>query len=96
MKEFNIGTIEEFPIAILDTLGTVTTLDSVALTYSIYPEEGSSPIVDNVSCANNGMIALPLLDLTDYDPGKYKLYLTMSLNGETPILGPVMFMANSL
>lgn len=86
------GTIEYLPIRVADALGLIGTLDSKDLRFDLYSaDDAETDIVLNMSAANLGLVALPLIDTTLLDEGKYAIFLTFENTPEIPRLGPFFF-----
>lgn len=87
------GTIEYVPIKVMDALQNITTLDGTGLTHDLYrADEAETVIYTGRPTANDGMIALPLIDTTifadDTEEGDYNIFLNFTSAPELPRLGP--------
>lgn len=83
------GTIEYVPIQLSEALGRLTSLDSVSLKFDVYKDDDDETSVEtNVSGENEGMLALCLIDTTDWDEGWYNIFLHFDVLPEQPRLGP--------
>jgi hypothetical protein len=86
------GSIEFFPIRVQDALGNLNTLDGSGLTYDLYKDdEAETLVLSNQSAANDGMIALPLINTTSLAEGPYAVFIEFAAFPETPRLGPYKF-----
>lgn len=92
------GTKEYVPIKVTNVLGTLTTLTGTGLTFDTFrDDEAETPVQTAQSCANDSMIALPLIDtniqagmpLVDiYPEGDYNIFIKFTTLPEVPRLGP--------
>lgn len=92
------GTKEYVPIKVMNVLGTLSTLDGTGLIFDLYmADEAETVVLTGQSCANDGMIALPLIDtniqgglpLADLIPeGDYNIFIKFTVLPEVPRLGP--------
>lgn len=86
------GTIEYLPIDVVDTLGTVTTLNGTGLKYDLYKDDPEETVVlIDVATNNNGLRALPLVDTSVLDEGEYCMWIHFDNVPEHPRLGPMKF-----
>lgn len=92
MVTLTLGTVEYVPIKVFDALGNLTTLDGTGLTHDLYrTDEAETPVYTGRPTANDGMVALPLIDtstFTEADQGEYNIFLNFTLSPELPRLGP--------
>lgn len=92
MVRLTKGTIEFFPIRVSDALGNLGTLDGTGLAYDLYEDdEAETLVLSNQSAANDGMIALPLINTTGLDEGPYSVFIKFTAFPEVPKLGPYKF-----
>lgn len=92
METLTKGTKEYLPIKVMNVLGTVTTLDGTGLTYDLFDtDEAETQILVAQPAANDGMIALPLIDTTSLDEGEYNVFIKFTMIPEVPRLGPFRF-----
>lgn len=90
------GSIQYWPINVMNALETVTpleTLDGKDVRYDLYlvQDNDDQLITGNASAANSGMIALPLIDSSTLAEGVYKLFISFVASPQTPRLGPFYF-----
>lgn len=87
------GSKQYWPVKVMSALNTLASLDGLDLRFDLYKVEDDSDteIISNASAANNGMIALPLIDSTTLDEGVYKLFISFVASPQTPRLGPFYF-----
>ena len=89
-----MGTKQYLPVKVVDALGALTTLTGSDLRFDIYlDDDAETLVIDNASCSNQGMIALPLIDTTvvDFEEGKYNLFISFVASPEQVRLGPFPF-----
>lgn len=85
-------TIEYLPIKVNDALGNLDTLDGTGLAYDLYhDDEAETVVLTNQSAANDGMIALPLINTIGLAEGPYRVFIKFQAFPETPRLGPYKF-----
>lgn len=92
------GSIQYWPVKVIDAFNALTTLDTSDLRYDLYKAEDDdteTPISLNSSADNNGMIALPLIDTSGaFAAGFYNLYITFVASPQQPRLGPFRFLVD--
>ena len=90
-----LGSIQYLPIKVFSALDTISDLTGRDLRYWIYKVEDDSDtlIIDNASAANDGMVALPLIDTSGigFEEGLYKAFISFVTSPQTPKLGPYYF-----
>lgn len=90
------GSIQYWPVNVMNALEGVTALDSLDgkdVRYDLYRvlDDSDEEITLNASADNQGMIALPLIDSTSFEEGVYKLFISFVASPQTPRLGPFYF-----
>lgn len=86
------GSVQYWPVKVNDAFETIVTLDGLDVRFDIYKDdEAETPVIENGSASNSGMIALPLVDSTALDEGRYKLFISFVASPQTPRLGPFFF-----
>lgn len=87
------GSIQYWPIKVMDAFETINSLDGLDVRFDLYKVEDDTDteITLNGSAGNSGMIALPLIDSTTMDEGLYKVFISFVASPQTPRLGPFFF-----
>lgn len=89
------GSVQYWPVKVSDSFELISTLDGLDVRYDIYKDdEAETPIIENGSADNSGMIALPLIDSSILDEGRYKLFISFVATPQTPRLGPFFFVVD--
>lgn len=98
MESIVIGSKETLLVDLEDTLGNLTDLTGVGITYDVKDETGTDKIsdADIVVQPSAPMTARCLIDTSTgtWEAGHYFLYLKFSLDPDAPILGPLEFKVN--
>lgn len=88
------GSVQYWPIKVFSAFGTINTLDGLDLRFDLFfvNEDGDDiSIILNGAAANDGMIALPLIDSGVLAEGLYKVFISFVSSPQTPRLGPFYF-----
>ena len=89
------GSVQYWPVKVFDAFQLINTLDGLDVRFDIYKDDDAeTEVITNGSADNSGMIALPLVDSTTMDEGRYKLYISFVASPQTPRLGPFFFLVD--
>lgn len=92
METLTKGTKEYLPIKVKNIIGSFTTLDGTGLEFDLYKaNEAETAVLTAQPSANDGMIALPLIDTTGLTEGDYVVFIKFTALPEVPRLGPFRF-----
>jgi len=87
------GSIQYWPIKVIDAFETINSLDGLDVRFDLYKveDDDDTEITVNGSATNSGMIALPLIDSTTMEEGLYKVFISFVASPQTPKIGPFFF-----
>jgi hypothetical protein len=86
----NSGSIEYIILDVKDRLKLLTDLSVASPTFTVLAPDATYPYTDE-SAVVDGMKVKCLIDTTDLDEGRYKLWVKFNASPETPVLGPIEF-----
>lgn len=91
------GTKEQIAVDVKDLLENLGTLDGSGLTYTIKQKRTGTVMYNNAAGANQGMVALCMVDTTTgggWPKVRYEMFLKFNALPEVPVLGPFEFLVD--